>query len=181
MQQTPRGTIVENCESLLLVSSPATIGDEGDSSIALSARSANLPWLRQIGELYQKYKFLDLKITYEPFCSTATGGQIVFAMVYDQNDSDVGNVNQDRLLQIGGNSRSPVWAPGSMVTYDKNRAAYPWFVSRANPQASTLANLSVPAWLLSSVTSSVNTGGLGRFMAHYRVEFIEPVSVLTNV
>lgn len=180
IKPTIRGVIVENSESLTTLTSNIVPDTEEVSSIELSARSSNLPWLSQMGALYSKYKVLEMNITYEPYCATTVGGQMVMALVYDENDSDPGNLSANRILQVGGNTRNSVWAPSACVKYDASRAAYPWLYSKQNPANTTLANLSVAAWLVFSIFSSSSLTGLGRVMAHYRVELIDPVSPQLN-
>jgi len=177
---TPRGTIVENSESIATFTANVIPDTEQVGSIQLSARSTNLPWLSQMGALYSKYRIQSLTVTYEPYCATTVGGQMVFALVYDENDSDPGNLSAARILQVGGNTRCPVWSPSAVVSYDKSKAAYPWLYSKGNPANTTLANLSVAAWVVYSVFSSSSLAGLGRFMANYRVEFVDPVSPQLN-
>lgn len=177
---TSRGTVVSNCESLGLVNANAVAGTPTNLVFSLGAQSGSMPWLQTVGTLYQKYRVRELTVTYEPICPTTIGGQIVFALVYDQNDTDVANVTQERLLQVYGNARSPLWTMGAAVCYDKGKAAVPWYASKFAPNASTQANLVVPAWLIVSTVSSTASIGLGRLMAHYTYEFIEPTSGLMN-
>lgn len=167
---------MDNCESVVALTSSTTANAETPGVIELSARTAALPWLRQLGALYAKYRLKNLKITYEPYCPTSVGGQVVFALVYDENDATLANLTVARLLQTYRNVRTPVWSTCAPSAYDAQRAAVPWYVSKTGPAASTLANLSVPCWLVfAHFSPSVNTP-LGRFMAHYSVEFIEPVA-----
>jgi hypothetical protein len=180
IQPTTRGAIVENCESILTLTSNLVPDTEQVGAVELSARSSNLPWLNQMGALYSKYRVLSMAVTYEPYCATTVGGQMVMALVYDENDSDVGNLSANRILQVGGNTRNSVWAPSSPARYDASKAAYPWLYSKANPSSNTTANLSVAAWLVYSIFSSSTLTGLGRVMAHYKVELVDPVSPQLN-
>jgi hypothetical protein len=177
---TSRGAIVENCESILTLTSNVVPDTEQVGSIELSARSNSLPWLSQMGALYSKYRVLSMTVTYEPYCATTIGGQMVMALVYDENDSDPGNLSANRILQVGGNTRNSVWAPSAPTRYDASRAAYPWLYSKNNPASNTTANLSVAAWLVYSIFSSSSITGLGRVMVHYKVELVDPVSPQLN-
>lgn len=177
---TPRGTIVENSESLALLTSSGTSGGELVLSIPLHVRSASLPWLTQVGALYSKYRVLSMSIRYEPVCATTIGGEIAHAIVYDENDSETSGLSISRILQIAGNQRCPVWSPSALVMYDKSKAAQPWYYSQVNPPASTVANLSVAGWGVFGYQSSAVSTALGRVMVHYRVELVDPVSPLSN-
>lgn len=175
-RSTPNGVIVENSESVAALVSNTTANAESVGVTELSVRTGTLPWLRQLGSLYAKYRFKSLKITYEPYCPTSVGGQVVFALVYDENDSNAVDITVARLLQTFRNARTAVWSSCAPIAYDPKRAAIPWYVSKPNPAASTLANLSVPCWLVFAYFSPAVSTPLGRFMAHYVVELIEPIA-----
>lgn len=178
--QSGRITTVSNSESLLTLTSAILVpGSEIVGSVPLSVRNpTNLPWLNQVGPMYSKYRFRSLSVTYEPYCPTTSSGQICMVMVYDENDINSPLANS--ILQTAGNIRTPVWQKSAPVKFDSQRAAYPWYYSKQNPASTTIANLSVPAWLLYSAFSSSLDLGLGRVMCHYVVEFCDPIAPATN-
>lgn len=179
LRSSKRGTIVENCESVARLFSGAAGGTEVITVVPLSVQNpGQLPWLNQLGQLYSKYRVLDMKLTYQPYCPTSLGGEIAMALVYDQNDTSL--VDAARILQTYGNVRSPVWSTTTPVVYDRTKSAYPWLVSKLNPVSTTLANLSVSSWLLVSAQASTATTALGRVMCQYKIELVEPVSPVIN-
>lgn len=175
-----RITTVTNAESILTLTSATTpVGGEVTGNVQLSARSASLPWLSQIGATFSKFRVRSMSLSYEPYCPTTTSGQICLALVYDENDT--AGPTAAAILQTSGNVRNPVWQKGSPVRYDAARAAYPWYYSKVNPVSTTLANLSVPAWLIYSAFSSTPTLGLGRIMCNYTIDFCDPVAPGINL
>lgn len=179
LRNTPRGTIIENCESVARLVAGAEGGTEVITVVPLSVQNpTQLPWLNQLGQLYSKYRVLSMKLTYEPYCPTSLGGEIAMCLVYDENDTSL--VDAARILQTYGNVRSPVWSTTAPVVYDRTKAAHPWLVSKLNPQATTLANLSVSSWLLVSAQGSQPAAALGRIMCQYKIELVEPISPTMN-
>lgn len=171
--------IVRNRETILELVSSATSGTDVTGRLALSAWNPSvLPWLANIGPLYSKYRVLALDVIYEPYCPTTIGGEVAAVLVYDENDSSV--ITPQTILQTQGNQRCPVWGPSAPVKYDKARAAYPWLYCKFNPAATTVANLSVAAWLIYSYFSSAESTRLGRFMCEYIVELTDPISPNLN-
>jgi len=72
---TPRGTIVENSESIATFTANVVPDTEQVGSIQLSARSTNLPWLSQMGALYSKYRIQSLTITTNRIVPLLWGGR----------------------------------------------------------------------------------------------------------
>lgn len=164
-----RTTVVRNEEPMAFISSAATANLEVIGALPLSAASASLPWLAQIGSNYSRYRFRSLQCWYEPICSSTTPGQITLVMVFDENDIDA--VTSTNILQTEGNRKASVWDRTDLVKYDPTRAQLRWYVIKNNPANTTLANISVPAWLLFAAFSSQVNTGLGRLMCRYEVEF----------
>ena len=164
-----RTTVVRNEEPMAFISSAATANLEVIGALPLSAASASLPWLAQIGSNYSRYRFRSLQCWYEPVCSSTTPGQITLVMVFDENDIDA--VTSTNILQTEGNRKASVWDKTDLVRYDPQRAQLRWYVIKSNPANTTLANISVPAWLLFAAFSSQVSTDLGRLMCRYEVEF----------
>lgn len=164
-------TTVCNEEPMAFLTSSATANTEVVGAIPLSAASSFLPWLQQIGANYGRYRFRSLHCWYEPVCASTTPGQVTLVMVFDENDADPASITSTNILQTEGNRKSSVWDRTNLVSYDPNRAQFRWYVVKNNPAPTTLANISVPAWLLFSIFSSQQSVGLGRLMCRYEVEF----------
>lgn len=164
-----RTTVVRNEEPMAFITSAATANLEVIGALQLSAASTSLPWLEQIGSNYSRYRFRSLQCWYEPVCSSTTPGQITLVMVFDEND--ISAVTSTNILQTEGNRKASVWDRTDLVRYDPNRAQLRWYVIKRNPANTTIANISVPAWLLFSAFSSQISTGLGRLMCRYEVEF----------
>lgn len=167
-------TVVVNAESVLELVASITAGSSVTGRLTLSPTSLSLPWLSTVGQVYSKYRVRDLHVLYEPYCPTTIGGEVAAVIVYDENDNQ--NINTQTILATYGNQRTPVWAPSDPIRYDKSKAAYPWLYCKQNPVNTTLANLSVAGWLLYSYFSNEANSRLGRFMCHYSVEFVDPIS-----
>lgn len=164
-------TTVCNEEPMAFLTSSATANTEVVGALPLSAASSFLPWLQQIGANYGRYRFRSLNCWYEPVCASTTPGQVTLVMVFDENDADPASITSTNILQTEGNRKSSVWDKTNLVSYDPNRAQFRWYVVKNNPAATTVANISVPAWLLFSIFSSQISVGLGRLMCRYEVEF----------
>jgi hypothetical protein len=156
---------------MAFLTSSATANAEVVDAIPLSAASPFLPWLQQIGANYGRYRFRSLQCWYEPVCASTTPGQVTMVMVFDENDSDPASITSTNILQTEGNRKSSVWDHTNLVTYNPTRAQFRWYVVKNNPAATTVANISVPAWLLYAIFSSAVSTGLGRLMCRYEVEF----------
>jgi len=162
-------TTVCNEEPMAFISSSAVANTEVVGALPLSAASPALAWLQQIGANYSRYRFRSLKCWYEPVCASTTPGQVTLVMVFDEND--IGAPTTTNILQTEGNRKSSVWDKTDMVMYNPQRAQFRWYVVKNNPANTTLANISIPAWLLFAAFSSDTTIGLGRLMCRYEVEF----------
>lgn len=162
-------TTVSNEEPMAFITSSAIANTEVVGALPLSAASPSLAWLQQIGANYSRYRFRSLKCWYEPVCASTTPGQVTLVMVFDEND--IGAPTSTNILQTEGNRKSSVWDKTDMVVYNPQRAQFRWYVVKNNPASTTIANISVPAWLLYAAFSSSTTIGLGRLMCRYEVEF----------
>lgn len=168
-QRSSTITTVCNEEPMTFLTSAATANTEVVGAIPLSPASTFLPWLSQIGANYSRYRFRSLHCWYEPVCASTTPGQVTLVMVFDENDIDA--PSSTNILQTEGNRKSSVWDRTNLVVYNPNRAQFRWYVVKPNPAATTVANISIPAWLLFAIFSSQTSVGLGRLMCRYEVDF----------
>lgn len=178
VQTQGTSTLVRNEEPMLFLSSSATSGTEVTGALQLSAASSALPWLGQIGQNYGRYRFRKLACWYEPVCASTTPGQITLVMVFDEND--ISSPTSTNILQTEGNKKASVWDRTNICEYNQNRAQFRWYVVKTNPAATTVANISVPAWLLFAAFSSDVGIGLGRLMCRYEVEFDAAIAPAMN-
>jgi len=49
--------------------------------------TSSFPWLSRIAQSHQKYRFSNLRFTYQPLCGTSTPGRVVIAFARDALDS----------------------------------------------------------------------------------------------
>jgi hypothetical protein len=178
VQTQGTSTLVRNEEPMAFLSSSATSGTEVTGALQLSAASSALPWLSQIGLNYGRYRFRKLCCWYEPVCASTTPGQITLVMVFDENDTS--SPTSTNILQTEGNKKASVWDRTNLCEYNQTRAQFRWYIVKPNPTSNTVANISVPAWLLYAAFSSDVGIGLGRLMCRYEVEFDSAIAPAMN-
>jgi len=89
----------------------AATGNPSAFSVSLLAinpgQSAVFPWLSQVAQRFESYKFDMLKFCYETEAPSSLGGTLVLAVDYDA--SDPAPTNKQQALAYRGSVRSPPW------------------------------------------------------------------------
>lgn len=162
------------------VLSSSTSGNEVTGTVNFNVRNAvQLAWLSTLGTIYSKFRVLEACFAWEPIVGTSTNGEICMALLYDQADPPAATLTISRLMQTQGSSWSPIWKPTTTVTADVNQMSLKWYLSGTSGGVAA-GNMQTPFTLAFAAQSSLTSTFLGRVMAWYTVEFIEPIDPSLN-
>jgi len=159
----------------------------------------SLNWLAGIAKSYSKYRVHKLTFSYLPQVATTQGGYVDLGTFYDTEDAGQWiATGGDVLYSCPQFASGPPYAGGAVSTANNNVHDNNWFGLEVDTEA---AHRTYP-WLAIDSTVPVATGNLaipvsvgiraagpglatntkiGRLIASYDIEFIQPVSASVNV
>lgn len=194
---SPTGTIVCNTELYATVN--GAIGGIFNLSRGFLIPGF-MPWVSGVSINYSKWRWRRLRLIYIPTSSTATSGQIVLALGFDQTDTTPGGVAATQAAfrsettppwgGVGGigalNDDSFTAKPPQSVILDldTSRLTLPWYPYTNSTNFLALSpsdrNSFSPAYVDIAQLGLTTTGAVGSIFAKYEVELIEPISATIN-
>lgn len=145
------------------------------------ANATTFPWLTNIGQNYQKFRFLNLRFIWTPICSTTTTGSAYIYIAYDYLDTTPTTLAQvaasdtscsgnawfgAAINQASAFSKDMSTATNIFVDYDPSRVGSPWYYCRDASTAPTSA----------IALTGAPTGGIGT-LAVTQGTIVDPLSV----
>lgn len=186
-----RGTEILNNQVL------AAAGAFSTNSTALIPSSPS--WLAGVGDLYSKYRWLELDIVWSPKCPTTTSGSVVMALTYDRNDAAPASraqlaqsykaINFPPYAGYDGaaflNSRNGV-ETAIRVTLDVMKLDKPWYPTISSASFAALGVLDQNQFCPATIVVASDGGPVaatpaGDLFIKYVIEFIEPINPTMNV
>ncbi len=155
--------------------------DDITSSVSFSALTFTInpglngtfPWLAQIANAYETYRFKSLKFIYEPSCATTTVGTICLAVDFDPADSAPASKLQ--MLSYSGAVRSPYWTSCQYVCSQADLAKFQQkFVRAALLPSGTSPLLYDAGNLFIGVVDGAGATMVGELHVEYEVELLTP-------
>lgn len=153
----------------------------GSTTLAITSIDINpglssaFPWLNQLANIYDEYKFHKLKFRYKPIVSTSNGGNIIMAFDYDVLDTAPTTAIQ--LTQMSTYKDSVVWN-GFELPIDVSRIVKKYTrsgtVSGADQKTYDAGKLYMAA------ESCANTSTQGYLEVDYDIEFYNKSPVGLN-
>jgi hypothetical protein len=138
------------------------------------ASSVYWPWLTKLANNYQFYKFRKVSFEYEPFCSTATAGELLMGVDYDP--SDVPPTTEQSLSAYPTFTSGPVWKNNSVNLNTSDMEAFvKWHyvadgITANVPDAQQFNCASFYAF----TNNCAGSTGVGKMYVKYLVEFKAP-------
>lgn len=83
-----------------VLTNPILVGGTGEYGL-------NGTWLGRQSTLFNRYRFLSLRLRFVPFVSTSTAGRVTIGWNGDYNDTQPSTVNQ--VSQYQNSVESPIW------------------------------------------------------------------------
>lgn len=190
-------TVVSNTERM-------TLNVSGNSSVSQVPLGFNMnpatadvfPYLSNIANNYELYRWKSLKASYVPICNVQTAGSIEMACFYSREDFVhwFGMGGSTALASMGDYAAGPPYAGGLMSSDKGNRSKADWFGVefdtrrihtaipwlRCDPVSSTtdLQQLSCGAWLALQSYVPVSAPNMGLIYVSYEIEFMHPTAAI---
>lgn len=138
----------------------AVIGFNTDSLISLAPDAQG----------WQEFRFLDLRVWYEPACVSTDRGTILIAPLYRPLRGNVHDYDLRKLSCIEGSVHGPIWSSqGMSVSFDVRQTIHNWFDT--TQWKTEIGRANTPFYLVIH-TEGVEDGlEFGRLRCSYRVQF----------
>jgi hypothetical protein len=126
------------------------------------------PWLSQISNTHQKYRFTSLKFTYVPLIGTDQPGRIT--LVYAVDPLDPTPESKQELFQYPTSSETTVWTSNTIVIQQQPEPLF--------TRASYVANTDLKTYdfgqVFVGISNTTSTGVIGELFVEYTIELITP-------
>lgn len=130
------------------------------------------PWLSQIANRYESYRFHSLRFVYEPATSTATSGTVMLACDYDA--SDVGPETKTVMMSYKNAVRSAPWAECRNESDPSDLRKSVTYYVRSGAVASTdIKTYDVANFYIATSGQAASTA-IGELYVEYDVELLTP-------
>lgn len=162
----------------------------------------SLTWLGNIAKCYSKYRIHKLVFSYQSRVSTSTDGFLEMGTFYDVLDADTWAISYpDVLYACPQYATGPLYAGGAL-TSDNSKSnqikdtnwfgvevdvatahrTYPWLLCNTATSTGQQANLNRAVSLATKAQGPAfaEPTAVGRIMATYDIEFIQPVAPVLN-
>lgn len=160
------GTLVHHKEYLAAISNSTTF-----TNVAYPVNPGivtTFPWLMEIANSYDRYRFRRLKFTYVPSAATSSTGRLTMAFNY--NAGDPAPVTKQQIFSIIPNNESAVWCPieldvpcDATIYYTRNK-----IVTGQDIKTFDMGRLHIATDL------GANTNTIGEVYVEYEVELMKP-------
>jgi len=134
--------------------------------------ATSFPWLSQVAQAYESYRFKKLKFLYQPSCSTTTAGTTLMAVDFDA--SDPSPTGKAQALNYHNATRSPPWSDQAQNCASEDLQKYPQRFIRSGNLGPNQDVVLYDIGNLYVCTSGVSSGTVGELHAEYEVELITP-------
>lgn len=132
------------------------------------------PWLHAIAMNYDFYKFVDLRVSYSPTCSTLTAGNVMMAIDFDVNDYPP--TSKQQLMSYAGARRC---APWDNMTLSVPKLNFELMSKERNPRETEVPDSDLRLYdlgcLYLAIGGCVDDGtALGELYVEYTVDLWSP-------
>jgi hypothetical protein len=164
----------------------ATIGGSGFYQSFVNSINPGMfdtfPWLANMAQSFDQYRFKYLDVEYVPDAGTTTSGTFFMAFNYDPDDSNtVYYNNEETLASYPGAVQNPVIKNGKMILRPKlfEWGKKGWYYIRAGPIPTGETLRLYDAATLYTATDADVKNSLGRVYVNYTVQFkaSNPISI----
>lgn len=135
----------------------------------------NFPWLSQIAQSFEQYRFKKLKYIYRNRCTTTTNGAIYMAVQYDPSDPEFASI--DDIMDYAGARSEVVWRDWSYDAMLKRGSILSKYFVRTDSLPSGLdpQTFDMGLFTICAVSTSGSAGVItGDLLVEYEVEFMNP-------
>jgi len=173
MSAKGQNTIVHHREYITDISSSVLFSVVSQYSINPGI-SLSFPWLSQVAQRFEKYRFKKLRYTYETISPTTSLGSIM--LIPDFDAEDPAPTTKSQALAYKSSVRSQLWERIALDVKKEDLSALPQYYIRAGPVANTdiktydVGNLFV---CCSGASSAIT---IGELWVEYDIEFISHYS-----
>lgn len=193
-QARPRMTTSKNGTSIIVKHTEyitdivATNAAFGVSKFSLNPGLAvSFPWLSNVANNYESYRFHDLHYCYKPICPTSTPGKVMIAIDYDANDATPGSKTIINSYQ--GTVSTSVW---DTITHKSTKENLQKFTTQRYVRAGTaptgtdLKTYDLGSVLVATSNTPASATTCGEIFVSYTVELFTPqlnapIAGLSNV
>jgi hypothetical protein len=136
--------------------------------------SSLFPWLSQIAQRYELYKFKSLRFVYEPQCGTSSSGTVFIAVDWDASDPPPESKTQ--MMSYKNAVRSPLWFASeyNAGSSDLTRLKTNYILSGAAPEGTDIKTYDIGNLFVAIQSDSGTDQTAGELYVEYTVELITP-------
>lgn len=142
---------------------------------------SSFPWLSRMANLFETYRFKDLKYSYEPTCGSTTPGSVNLAVDFDASDDQP----PSKAVMMSYHNARRI-SPWSSVTYsatqqDLTKFAVSRYTRSIQPPNTDIKTYDVGNFYIAVSGADSSTGLVGELYVEYTVDLYTPQLPPTSV